>query len=52
MEKKKKAFATRIDPGTLKRLKHLSVDLEKSISELVEKAVQDLLKRYEKKGKS
>jgi len=44
-------FATRIDADVLKKLKHLSVDAEKSVYELVEQAIQDLLKKYEKKVK-
>ncbi|MCD6265272.1 MAG: hypothetical protein J7K02_04810 [Deltaproteobacteria bacterium] len=47
----KKMFATRIDANTLKKLKHLSVDAEKTVYDLVEEAIQDLLKKYEKKGK-
>ena len=46
----KKMFATRINPKILKALKHLSVDTELSISDLTEKAIRDLLKKYEKKG--
>ena len=45
----KKMFATRIDADVLKRLKHLSVDSEKSVYELVEEAIRELLKKYEKK---
>lgn len=44
-------FATRIRNDLLKRLKHLSVDEEKSISDLTEEAVLDLLKKYKKKSK-
>ncbi len=47
----KKMFSTRMNPIILKNLKHLSVDTEKPISELTEEAIQDLLKKYEKKGK-
>ena len=47
----KKMFATRIDNDLLKDLKHLSVDTELPISNLLEQAIQDLLKKYEKKGK-
>ena len=46
----KKMFATRIDNGILKDLKHLSVDTEKPIGTLMEEAVRDLLKKYAKKG--
>lgn len=42
----KKMFATRIDPELLKRLKHLSVDTEKTISELTEEAFKDILDKY------
>ena len=41
-------FATRLDPELLKRLKHLSVDTEKNIADLVEEAVRLLLQKYEK----
>jgi len=47
----KKMFATRIDPDVLKALKHLAVDTELSIADLTEEAIQDLLKKYEKKAK-
>jgi predicted transcriptional regulator len=47
----RKMFATRLSPDLLKRLKHLSVDEEVSISELTEEAILDLLKKYEKKPK-
>jgi CheY-like chemotaxis protein len=41
-------FATRIDPGMLKKVKHLSVDVERPISALIEEALADLQKIYEK----
>lgn len=47
----RKMFATRVDSKFLKDLKHLSVDEEVSISELLEEAMQDLLKKYKKKAK-
>jgi len=46
----KKMFATRIDTDILKALKHLSVDAELSISNLIEEAIKELLKKYEKKA--
>jgi predicted transcriptional regulator len=48
----KKMFATRIDNDVLKALKHLCVDTESSISILIEEAIQDLLKKYERKIKN
>ena len=47
----RKMFTTKIDPDILKALKHLSVDTELSIADLLEEAIADLLKKYEKKGK-
>jgi len=42
----KKVFSTRIDDGVLKKLKHLAVDEDKSLGELLEEAIEDLLKKY------
>lgn len=40
-------FATRVESRIFKALKHLSVDTEKNISDLVEEAIEDLLDKYE-----
>ena len=45
----KKTFSTRIDADRLKALKHLAVDEDKSIGALLEEAIEDLIKKYEKK---
>jgi hypothetical protein len=45
----KKTFSTRIDTNRLKALKHLAVDEDKSIGILLEEAIADLIKKYEKK---
>jgi hypothetical protein len=47
----KKMFSTRIDPALLKELKHLSVDSEKSLSDLTEEAIKALLDKYKKPKK-
>jgi len=44
----KRMFATRIAADLLKKLKHLSVDADTSIGDLLEEAVKDLLKKHEK----
>ncbi|MEE4262153.1 MAG: ribbon-helix-helix domain-containing protein [Desulfobacteraceae bacterium] len=44
----KKTFSTRIDAERLKVLKHLAVDEEKSIGVLLEEAIEELIKKYEK----
>lgn len=45
----KKTFSTRIDQEILKALKHLAVDLDKSLGSLLEEAINDLLKKYRAK---
>ena len=47
----KKVFSTRIDEDRIKELKHLAVDTDKSLGNLLEEAIQDLVKKYEKKAK-
>ena len=44
----KKTFSTRIDADRLKALKHLAVDEDKSIGTLLEEAIDDLIRKYEK----
>ena len=45
---KKKTFSTRIDAERLKALKHLAVDEDKSIGILLEEAIEEIIKKYEK----
>jgi predicted transcriptional regulator len=47
----KKVFSTRIDEDRIKELKHLAVDENRSLGNLLEEAIDDLLKKYEKKPK-
>jgi predicted transcriptional regulator len=47
----KKTFSTRIDSDCLKALKHLAVDEDRSIGVLLEEAIDDLIKKYQKKEK-
>jgi predicted transcriptional regulator len=44
--KHKKTFSTRIDDSLLKALKHLAVDTDKSLGELLEEAIRELLRKY------
>ena len=53
----KQVFSTRVNSSAIKALKHLAIDLHKSLGDLLEEAIRDLLKKYEskapsKKGKS
>ena len=47
----KKVFSTRVDEDRIKELKHLAVDTDKSLGNLLEEAIRDLVKKYEKTGK-
>jgi len=47
----KKTFSTRIDADKLKALKHLAVDVDKSLGVLLGEAIEDLLKKYKRKKK-
>jgi predicted transcriptional regulator len=44
----KRTFSTRIDDDLLKALKHLSVDTDKSLGELLEEAIAELIRKYSK----
>ena len=47
----KKVFSTRIDEDRIKELKHLAVDLDKSLGTLLEEAIKDLMKKYDRESK-
>ena len=49
MEKKQVTF--RIEPAVIKKLKFLAVEKDRSLTDLFLEAIQDLLKKYEKKDK-
>ena len=42
----KKIFSTRLDSDRIKALKHLAVDVEKSLGVLLEEAIWDLCRKY------
>ncbi len=46
-----KMFSTRLPVALIKKLRHLSVDTDKSHSVLVQEAIKDLLKKYKQKPK-
>jgi predicted transcriptional regulator len=47
----KRTFSTRIDDELLKALKHLSVDTDKSLGDLLEEAIAELIRKYSKSRK-
>ena len=47
----KRTFSTRIDDELLKALKHLAVDTDKSLGDLLEEAIVELIRKYSKSRK-
>ena len=47
----KKTFSTRIDDELLKTLKHLAVDTDRSLGELLEEAIRELVRKHAKSKK-
>ena len=45
----KKNYGLRLDQGLMKDLNHLAVDEDRWLNELVEEAIRDLLRKYEKR---
>jgi hypothetical protein len=45
---KKKMFTNQVDADLLKNFKKLAIDLDKSINNLLEEAMRNLLKSYDK----
>jgi predicted transcriptional regulator len=45
----KKPFSTRVDEDSIKDLKHLAVDTGRSLGDLLEEAIKDIVRKYEKK---
>jgi predicted DNA-binding protein len=50
-KKKMKQTGVRLDLELIKAVKHLAVDIDRSFASLVSEAIEDLLKKYSKKGK-
>ena len=48
---KKKVFSTSIDSDRIKDLKHLAVDTDKSLGNLLEEAIKDIVEKYRDKLK-
>jgi predicted transcriptional regulator len=47
----RKNLSTRIDNDLQKGIKILAINLEKPLNDLLEEAIEDLLKKYEKQDK-
>ena len=46
MGKDRKPFSTKVDRSLLKEVRHLSVELERPLNDLLEEAMRDLLHKY------
>ncbi len=46
----KKIYSFRMNEKHVKSLKYLSIDLDRFLGDLLEEAIQDLLKKYESKA--
>jgi len=44
-------FSTKIDRDLIKRLKHLAVDMDQKLNDLIEEALRDFLKKNEPQSK-
>ena len=44
----RKTFTTRIESDLIRKLKYLSADTSRNMNDLLEEAIQKLLKEYEK----
>jgi len=47
----RKKFTTTIKEDSLKEIKKLAIDLNRSVNDLFEEAIEYLLKKYQKKAK-
>ena len=47
----KKVFSTKMDDDLVRELKHLAVDEDRNLMDLLEEAVRDLLMKYRSKTK-
>ena len=47
----RKTFTTRIETDLIRKLKYLSADTGRNMNDLLEEAIQKLLKNYEKQTK-
>jgi predicted transcriptional regulator len=51
MEMNRKNYNTTLNSDIIKKLKILSAEMDKRQNDLLEEAIEDLLKKYEKKTK-
>jgi predicted transcriptional regulator len=50
-EEKRESYSVRLRPDLIQKVKHLAVDEKKSVSQIIEEGIEDLLKKYAKSKK-
>ena len=50
--KNRKTYSHSLDQDLMKEIKHLAVDEDRNVNDMLEEAMRDLVKKYKKKGKS
>jgi hypothetical protein len=48
----KKVFSTSINADRIKDLKHLAVDTDKTLGDLLEEAIKDIVEKYREKTRN
>ena len=48
---KRKPFGLSLDQDLMKEIKHLAVDEDRNVNDVLEEAMRDLLKKHKKRGK-
>jgi len=46
----RKAYGLSLDLALMKEVKHLAVDEDRNVNDVLEEAMRDLVKKYKKKG--
>lgn len=48
---RRKTYGMSLDLALMKEVKHLAVDEDRNVNDVLEEAMRDLLKKFKKKGK-
>jgi len=48
---KRKTYGLSLEQGLMKEVKHLAVDEDRNVNDVIEEAMRDLVKKYKKRGK-
>lgn len=46
-EAKRRTYSVRLQPSVMKKLRHLAVEKEKTLSDLIEQAIEELLDKHD-----